>query len=103
MLPFLLALTATDVMPYAMVAGAFASICAVLAFLWKMLMALVGIRSDFKDMATKIGQKNPRDGLLGDIEDVKDTQNEIAKKQDAHDVKLAVIEANVAKRRTSDK
>lgn len=31
------------------------------------LRAIVGMRDDIRDLSTKIGSKNPPDGLLGDV------------------------------------
>lgn len=75
----------------------FSGLCTGLGFLWKMVIALVGIQN-------AIGQKYPnRSGLLGDVEEIKDKQEEIIKKQSDADKSIAVIEANVAQRRSSDR
>lgn len=105
--PWLIALTATDVTPYAIVFGAVSSVCAILAFIWKLSAAMLKVQTDtrdaIRDMATKIGSKVPPEGLLGDVQEIKQEVKEFKDKQDADHEKLVVIETNVAQRRSSDK
>ena len=103
-------MTISDLVPYAVVLGVLVNIIAVVAGVWKGLggiwnavHVLVEVRDDFRAMAGKIGTKVPREGLLGDVEEIKDKQYEFGEKLDVQEIKLAVIEANVAQRRTSDK
>jgi hypothetical protein len=53
------------------------------------------MRDDFRGVAMKLGQKHPPEGLLGDVEEIKE-------KVDKHGEKLVFIEASVAQRRKAD-
>lgn len=96
-------LTLSDLMPLILLLGGFASMCAVLTFLWRMLAAVVGMRQAFLDMAKTIGQKHPPEGLLGDIVEIKEQIGETQKEVAEQSKQLAVIESGVAARRLADK
>lgn len=96
-------MTVADVMPYVLLVGVLVNVLAVITFVWKGLAGiwhavnvLIEVRDDFRAMAGKIGQKYPPDGLLGDVEAIKN-------KQDEDHEKIVVIEAGIAQRRESDK
>lgn len=96
-------MTVADLMPYVLVLGVLVNVLAVITFVWKGLggiwnavHVLIELRDDFRAMATKIGQKYPPDGLLGDVEAIKNRQGE------DHE-KIVTIEAGIAQRRETDK
>jgi hypothetical protein len=92
-----------DLMPYVIIAGFLVNIFALITGMWKAISVLMAMHQSFNDLANKIGQKHPPEGLLGDVEEIKEAQKEMINKQAEADKTLAVVEANVAQRRTTDK
>lgn len=78
-----------DYTPYILILNGLVQLVALIGGFWKAVTAV-------NNMSNKIGSKYPREGLLGDVEAIKE-------KQDADHEKIVVIEANVAQRRTTDK
>lgn len=101
--------------------GIVGSVCAVLTFLWRIASVALKLHGtaietnqSIVDLANKIGSKVPREGLLGDVQEMKEeivkvkqeVKEEIVKVKDdvaEHGKSLAVIESGVAARRVSDK
>lgn len=93
----------TELMPYVLMVGMIANVIAVFAGLWKGIRVLIMLRDDFRDMAAKIGTRYPPEGLLGDVEAIKHSQDELKEQQAEAHLKIAVIESGLATRRTGDK
>lgn len=64
-------MTTADLMPYIMVAGLTTNVIAVIGGTWKAVAVLLRLHDSLREMSAKIGQKNPPEGLLGDVEQIK--------------------------------
>lgn len=64
----------------------------------KAIAILVSVRDELRDLKRNVGTKDPRDGLLGDVEDLKDDY----RKTDRNIVEIQTHIWGRPKRRTDD-
>ena len=91
-----------DLVAFAVLGGLLTNILTMTTVAWKGIMTLLSLRDAFRDMSTKIGTRFPPEGLLGDMEAIKTSHNEIKEHISDTNTKIAVIESGLAKRRSTD-
>lgn len=79
----------------AAILGIVGQLVVIITGFWKGISAILSVHATLQTLVTKVGQKHPPEGLLGDVAEVK------AKVETQHD-ELTKIKERLAERRRTD-